>query len=95
MSKQKIMYGHVERWKQSGLTQSEYCASVGIKLATFSYWVTKHKNESFNSSSSSFITISKEQKTEGKDYEIVYPNGVTLRLNRSSLLELSALLKLV
>ena len=32
MSKQKIMYGHVERWKQSGLTQSEYCASVGIKF---------------------------------------------------------------
>ena len=95
MSKREIMYGHVERWKQSGLSQSEYCTSVGIKLATFSYWLVKYKRESSNSSSSSFITISKEQKIEGKDYEIIYPNGVVLRINTINLLELSALLKLV
>ncbi|MDM1094884.1 IS66 family insertion sequence element accessory protein TnpA, partial [Myroides odoratimimus] len=41
MSKQEIMYSHVEDWQISGLTQSKYCESVGIKLATFSYWVVK------------------------------------------------------
>ncbi|MGG5504590.1 IS66 family insertion sequence element accessory protein TnpA, partial [Myroides odoratimimus] len=31
MSKQEIMYSHVEDWQASGLTQSKYCESVGIK----------------------------------------------------------------
>ncbi|MGG5599029.1 IS66 family insertion sequence element accessory protein TnpA [Myroides sp. C8-3] len=35
------MYSHVEGWKASGLTQSKYCDSVGIKLVTFSYWVIR------------------------------------------------------
>ncbi|WP_025124840.1 IS66 family insertion sequence element accessory protein TnpA [Myroides odoratimimus] len=35
MNKQEIMYSHVEGWKVSGLTQSKYCESVGIKWAIY------------------------------------------------------------
>ncbi|MDR2221106.1 MAG: hypothetical protein LBE34_00025 [Flavobacteriaceae bacterium] len=48
MSKREIMYSHVEDWKASGLTQSRYCESVGIKLPTFSYWVVKYKQSQRN-----------------------------------------------
>ncbi|MCA4807331.1 IS66 family insertion sequence element accessory protein TnpA [Myroides odoratimimus] len=95
MSKQEIMYSHVEDWQASGLTQSKYCESVGIKLATFSYWVVKFKGETEQEGSSNFIAISKASKTEGKQYEIVYPNGVKLRLETKDLSELYSLVNLV
>ncbi|MEC4113118.1 IS66 family insertion sequence element accessory protein TnpA [Myroides pelagicus] len=95
MSKQEIMYSHVEDWQASGLTQSKYCESVGINLATFSYWVVKYKNKTVEERSSSFIAIGKTSKTEGKQYEIVYPNGVKLRVETKDLGELYSLVNLV
>lgn len=95
MNKQEIMYSHVEGWKVSGLTQSKYCKSVGIKLATFSYWVIKYKSETVQESSSNFIAISKTSKIEDKQYEIIYPNGVKLRLETKDLSELYSLVNLV
>lgn len=95
MSKQEIMYSHVEDWQISGLTQSKYCESVGIKLATFSYWVVKFKSETERECSSNFIAIGKTPKTEGKEYEIVYPNGVKLRVETKDLSELYSLVNLV
>ena len=95
MSKQEIMYSHVESWKQSGLTQGVYCEDQGLKLPTFSYWIQKYHKQLPQEDTSNFITINKEHNTDSKQYEIVYPNGVTLRINTSSLAELSTLLKLV
>lgn len=95
MSKQEMMYSHVEDYKASGLTQSRYCESVGIKLATFSYWVIKYKNENIQNSSSNFITINKEHITESKEYDIIYPNGVKLRVETKDLNELYSLVNLV
>jgi len=57
MSKQEIMYSHVADWQSSGLTQSSYCKNVGIKLATFSYWVIQYKKETVQEATSSFIAI--------------------------------------
>ncbi|MVX34387.1 MULTISPECIES: IS66 family insertion sequence element accessory protein TnpA [Myroides] len=94
MSKQEIMYSHVEDWRTSGLTQSRYCESVGIKLATFSYWVVKHKSES-TQLDNNFITVTKGQVSKTQEYEIVYPNGVKLRLQTDNLSELYSLVNLV
>ncbi len=30
--------GHVEAWRQSGLSQKDYCAGKGIALSTFTMW---------------------------------------------------------
>ena len=95
MSKQEIMFQHVENWKQSGLTQAVYCESQNIKLHTLSYWVSKSSKPKKTSTTSSFITIEKSASIASGNYEIVYPNGVTLRINTSNLAELSTLLKLV
>lgn len=94
MSKREIMYSHVEDWKASGLTQSRYCESVGIKLPTFSYWVVKYKAES-TQLESNFITVKKSQVANSQEFEIIYPNGVKLRLQTDSLSELYSLVNLV
>lgn len=95
MSKQEIMYSHIEDWKASGLTQSKYCESAGINLATFSYWVVKYKNKTVEDGASNFIAIGKTSKTEGIEYEIVYPNGVKLRVKTKDLSDLYSLVNLV
>lgn len=95
MSKQEIMLQHVENWKQSGLTQSAYCESQNIKRPTFSYWLKISNKQESIPLDSSFITIEKQASIASGNYEIVYPNGVILRINTSNLAELSTLLKLV
>lgn len=34
---------HIEGWRQSGLSQQDYCQSNDIALATFGYWRRKLK----------------------------------------------------
>jgi len=29
---------HIEKWKESGLTQSEYCRRNDLKIKSFGYW---------------------------------------------------------
>ncbi|MCC9043298.1 IS66 family insertion sequence element accessory protein TnpB [Myroides sp. M-43] len=96
MSKQEIMYSHVEDWQVSGLTQTRYCENVGIKLATFSYWVVKYKAASIQSVDSNFITVKKDPIASSiQEYEIMYPNGVKLRVHTDNLSELYSLVNLV
>jgi hypothetical protein len=38
------MPGLVEQWLQSGQSQTEFAGQQEIKLATFAYWVKKHKH---------------------------------------------------
>ncbi len=44
---------------------------------------------------SNFITINKEHITESKEYDIIYPNGVKLRVETKDLNELYSLVNLV
>lgn len=94
MSKQDIMYSHVENWKASGLTQAIYCEEQGLKLPTFSYWIQKYHKQSEQDTAGSFIAISKEGSFVVKEYEIIYPNGVKLRVHTENLSELYSLLQL-
>ena len=58
MSKQEIMFQHVENWKRSGLTQATYCEGQNLKTPTFSYWVIKYQKQNTHlDSESAFITI--------------------------------------
>ncbi|WP_121965230.1 hypothetical protein [Myroides sp. N17-2] len=95
MSKQEIMYSHVENWKASGLTQVKYCESVGLKIENFSYWVVKYKSGLSQSVDSDFITVTRDQVVRVQEYEIMYPNGVKLRVHTDNLNELYSLVNLV
>ncbi|WP_010257400.1 IS66 family insertion sequence element accessory protein TnpA [Myroides injenensis] len=94
MSKQDKMYSHVEDWKASGLTQVIYCEEQGLKLPTFSYWVQKYHKQSEQDTAGSFISINKADPITKKEYEILYPNGVKLRVHTENLSELYSLLQL-
>ena len=73
-----------------------YFQGQNLKTPTFSYWVTKYQKQNTHlDSESAFITIEKQASLSCGNYEIVYPNGVTLRINTSNLSDLSTLLKLI
>lgn len=91
MDKKEYMFSQVAAWRQSGLTQRNYCDQVGIKLATFSYWVRKSKKQE---GPGIFMEIKRPTSTLEKKYEILYPNGVVVRLGTNDLKELSALVNL-
>jgi hypothetical protein len=92
MDKKDFMLSQVESWKQSGLAQQTFCDQAGIKLGTFSYWIRKSKKQEVESGG--FITLKKTIRSFENKFEIVYPNGVVLRLDTDDLSELSALVKL-
>ena len=72
MSKQEIMFQHVENWKLSGLTQATYCEGQNLKTPTFSYWVIKYQKQNTHlDSESAFITIEKQASLSCGNYEIV------------------------
>ncbi|NDP21183.1 MAG: IS66 family insertion sequence element accessory protein TnpB [Paludibacter sp.] len=92
MDRKEFMLFQVESWKQSGLSQQTFCDQAGIKLGTFSYWIRKSKNEEVQIGG--FIPLKKPVFALENKYEIVYPNGVILRLDTDNLSELSALVNL-
>ena len=38
-------FAHVEQWRASGLTKSEYCQVNGITVHALSYWITRHREQ--------------------------------------------------
>jgi len=92
MDKKEYMLAQVETWRESGLTQRSYCHQAGIKPATFSYWVRKGKKQ--QEDLGGFVEIERSMASLGNNYEITYPNGVSVRLETNNLKELSALINL-
>lgn len=45
MNKRAEQNRHIEQWRASGLSQSEYSRRYGLKIATFNYWVRRAEPE--------------------------------------------------
>lgn len=84
------MKAEVERWRQSGLTQKEFSQQLGIKVATFAYWVSRSKEEN----KIGFVPLRLGQRDLAGDIEITYPNGVPLKVSSSDPGVLSQLIHL-
>lgn len=65
----------VEDWRRSGMTQKDFCALQGIKVATLGYWVARSREK--EDSDGGFITLD-HGAVHSKEVEIIYPNGVRL-----------------
>ena len=75
-SKRERMLSMIADWQDSGKSKKSYCAEKGINEATFYYWFSRMREN--NTSRGSFITI---DKVRGKsDVEIIYPNGVRIKI---------------
>ena len=77
----KAMYGIIEQWKASGLTQKGFCQEHHLSLSTLQYWNKRYRNE--KRTVNGFVPLRVEYGTlpEGHNIEIIYPNGVCLRLS--------------
>ena len=81
MKKRDEMFGHIKDWKNSNLSQLDFCNENNISLGTFGYWRTQYlKNENPDSSIKVFKPIKLVAKKEN-NYKITYPNGVCISLS--------------
>lgn len=87
-----------QEWKESGLSIRDYCANSGIKESRFYYWKKRVEvPENLPTSTGGFIPVNLNgkfgkcsvsgSKSSGVLCELVYQNGVTLRVTSDMTLE--------
>lgn len=63
MSKTQHWQSIIQQWRDSGLTQTQFCAQQNIKLGTFHYWLKKQRLENTpESTPASFIPVTVSSK---------------------------------
>ena len=92
MDKKEYMLSQVEAWKQSGISQQTFCDKAGIKLGTFSHWIKISKQQ--DDLVGGFIELANPSINLKSQYEIVYPNGVILKVQNTDLKEIFSLVNL-
>lgn len=99
MSKQEKMYRIVSGYDATVSDRATYCLKHGITLNIFCYWRSKWLSEQKQAkveASPSFTLLSPTNKGNHHTndvYELLYPNGVQLRL--PSTLDISVLHQLI
>lgn len=77
MDNQEKMLALVDEYRQSGKTAKTFCIEKGIGMPKFNYWVRKRKL----GASSGFVRVGGSNlQTMDVPVQLVYPNGVRLRL---------------
>jgi len=77
--KQAHYFDLIARWQESGLNQKTFCAQHDVRLSTFQYWMGKYRKAN-QKVSGGFIPL----HTEDSGFaEIIFPNGVRIRVNAS------------
>lgn len=66
----------IEDWRTSGKSKKQYCMVKGINEATFYYWFSRSKEAAL--ATGNFIPV---EKASGRsEIEVIYPNGVRLKV---------------
>ncbi|TXK20935.1 IS66 family insertion sequence element accessory protein TnpB [Pontibacter qinzhouensis] len=80
-------------YEQSGQSQKAFCDSAGLNLSRFGYWVRKVRKE--REPTAGFIKVDTGAlPMHAPAVELVYPNGVKLKLHGADLQLISQLLRL-
>ncbi|TPE43341.1 IS66 family insertion sequence element accessory protein TnpA [Pontibacter mangrovi] len=90
MTHQEKMLQLVELYEESGLSQRAFCQEQGLKLSQFTYWIHKVRKE--KQATSGFVQLSPPEPAA--QLEVIYPNGVKVRLPARDLQLVSRLLHL-
>ena len=80
----------VKSWRESGLKKKEYCQQRGISESTFSYWITRINK----SKGRAFIPLLPAEGINDSAIEVIYPNGVRVKVSAAHLKTISALIHL-
>jgi hypothetical protein len=71
----------IEEWKNSGLSQKEFCKRINIGYPVFQYWLKKYKSpNSLPEDSSGFISLQVAENSSVLSAEIFLPNGTKILL---------------
>lgn len=89
MRKAEEMRHLVQQWQESGLTQKVYCEKIGIKRTTFANWVKRSKEKP----GQGFVAVTPPCQAVSEGIEIIYPNGVRLKVSPAHLPVLSELIR--
>ncbi len=89
MEKKEEMFALVKQWQDSGQTQSEFCKASGLKKGTFSYWVSR----SLGNQKKGFMPLIPQSGPIQKEVEVIYPNGVKIKIASCDLKTLAGLIR--
>lgn len=73
---QQEMFGRIDQWQQSGLTQKAFCAQVNLAYHVFHYWYKRYRAAE-NKPASSFIKLGVSSSICSHT-ELVLPDGKRL-----------------
>ena len=80
MGREEEMYGHVQRWRQSGMSKGEYAGYHGMSYQTLHYWERKY-NESASQRSDDFIPVTVLDDVDGApSARLVITVGAEIRI---------------
>ncbi len=80
MSKEQEMFALIEEFESSALSGREFCNIKGLVPSTFYYWKKKKYGHDSNTG---FVTINPVSSCVAMEVELIFPNGVQLRMNGS------------
>jgi hypothetical protein len=73
---QEEMFFVIEEWRQSGLTQKEYCRQHNLVYHQFHYWYRKYREQQpAPELSSAFVQIKPAITTSTPFAELFFPGG--------------------
>jgi transposase-like protein len=73
------MFELVEQWQQSGLSQKQFLLEHDIKLATFGYWVKKHRQHQMGEVGFAKVELGKGVSSTAR-IEIELADGLVVRI---------------
>jgi hypothetical protein len=85
MGLREEMIGLVEEFNGCGMTQGAFSDSKGISFHKFNYWYRKLKKENHGEGlAQQFIKVDTRSAKVSDDFiELLYPNGVKIKLGAS------------
>jgi len=89
------MFTLVDQWRSSGQKRDEFCRAHQIKVSTLSYWITrKNKADAPEVKPAGFVRVDPGRSYRSAEaIEIVYPNGVRLRVGAGNRSDIGALIR--
>jgi len=71
------MFGHIDQWQQSGLTQKAFCQQAKLPYHIFHYWYKCYRIKDINPASS-FIKLGVSTTSITSHTELILPDGKRL-----------------
>ena len=86
--------GHLEGWRQSGLTQVAYCAAHGLSIKTFTRWRSKERVGLVEPGQSlTLVPVRTSSPSTESAMQLHSPSGWRIEMSGIPLAELAAVLR--